>query len=954
MANQNLELALRIRTDLKNAAKQLDQFEKELDGISVAAAEADANLDKVTVPRKADSGGQLEQLEKDLENVSEAASNAGAALDKTSAVKDTGTAKQLDQIEKELLDVTDAAAKASAGIQQVTASNQKVTASNQTSATTKNTAAVKANNNAMRDGAISAGQYKQAMRQLPAQITDITTSLASGMPVWLVAIQQGGQIKDSFGGTREAAKALASTIKPIPLLLGSLAAATATVVLAHEQGAAESRRYTEALTLSGNAAGTNSDQLAEMAKRLDGVVGTRRAASAALTEIASAGKFTEAQMEQVARTALKMQDATGKAIGATVDEFTQLAADPVGAIEKLSEKYNHLDAAVYSNIAALQAQGREMEAVQLAFDTHANELESRADELAENIGLLERGWKLVKEAASESWDAMLDVGREDTLEDELDQVNERIQRQQEILRGRRRGETSTSLSELKAERTRLQLRIQFRDAISAEQAERGKLNKEAIAAMKEVDRLAASNLTSEEKRVAAIKEYQKQLDKIRQANPNDARLNDDTIANNIAGINARYADKKSTDRESKSLESFVAQLERQAEVLGKSASETRAYNIAEKGLSGELLARAQAANAAITAQEKLNQATADAKQLATIENRLLSLQGRTAEARSNDLENQYADLLLSLQARSDTAGIELVNSLINVEKAQAQLDELQAQVARVLSEQNRQEQTIRAQQESGLITELSAREQLLQLHRDTAEQVDRLIPQMEALAEASGNPDAIERVRQLKAEVEQLDSVTNEYGTTIKDALEDSLTEGFQDLASGAASLGDVLKDVIASIADALAQMAAQKASAQAATAAMTVLGYADGGYTGAGTKYQVKGVVHAGEYVQPAEVMREPGAMAFMENFRREGMRSLERFRGYAEGGPVGLSAVNYNSPAQALAASMPEMTVRQRLLPVLDKDLISDALRGPEGEQLIELHIKRNPGKFRQMLGG
>ena len=38
-----------------------------------------------------------------------------------------------------------------------------------------------------------------AMRQLPAQITDVVTSLASGMPVWLVAIQQGGQIKDMYG-----------------------------------------------------------------------------------------------------------------------------------------------------------------------------------------------------------------------------------------------------------------------------------------------------------------------------------------------------------------------------------------------------------------------------------------------------------------------------------------------------------------------------------------------------------------------------------------------------------------------------------------------------------------------------------------------------------------------------------------------------------------------------------
>lgn len=47
---------------------------------------------------------------------------------------------------------------------------------------------------------LSASQYNNAMRMLPAQITDVVSSLASGMPVWMVAIQQGGQIKDSFGG----------------------------------------------------------------------------------------------------------------------------------------------------------------------------------------------------------------------------------------------------------------------------------------------------------------------------------------------------------------------------------------------------------------------------------------------------------------------------------------------------------------------------------------------------------------------------------------------------------------------------------------------------------------------------------------------------------------------------------------------------------------------------------
>ena len=47
---------------------------------------------------------------------------------------------------------------------------------------------------------MSAKQTRQAMRLLPAQITDVVTSLAGGMPLYLIAIQQGGQLRDSFGG----------------------------------------------------------------------------------------------------------------------------------------------------------------------------------------------------------------------------------------------------------------------------------------------------------------------------------------------------------------------------------------------------------------------------------------------------------------------------------------------------------------------------------------------------------------------------------------------------------------------------------------------------------------------------------------------------------------------------------------------------------------------------------
>lgn len=68
---------------------------------------------------------------------------------------------------------------------------------------------------AMKYGSISAGQYAQAMKYLPMQMTDVVTSLASGMPLWMVAIQQGGQIADSFGGLGNIFEIIASKFRDV-------------------------------------------------------------------------------------------------------------------------------------------------------------------------------------------------------------------------------------------------------------------------------------------------------------------------------------------------------------------------------------------------------------------------------------------------------------------------------------------------------------------------------------------------------------------------------------------------------------------------------------------------------------------------------------------------------------------------------------------------------------------
>ncbi len=63
-------------------------------------------------------------------------------------------------------------------------------------------------------GQTSARQISAATRQLPAQFTDIATSLAGGR--FMVLLQQGGQIKDSFGGIVGRRTRIVGAINPPP------------------------------------------------------------------------------------------------------------------------------------------------------------------------------------------------------------------------------------------------------------------------------------------------------------------------------------------------------------------------------------------------------------------------------------------------------------------------------------------------------------------------------------------------------------------------------------------------------------------------------------------------------------------------------------------------------------------------------------------------------------------
>ena len=426
---------------------------------------------------------------------------------------------------------------------------------------------------AANDGANrSAKQLQQATNGLPAQFTDIAVSLQGGQNPLTVFLQQGGQLKDMFGGIGPAAKALSGYVLGLINPMSIAAAGITAVGGAYYQGSEEADKFREAIASTGNPMGLSVDLLSSYAANLDRVIGTQGKAAEVLAEIAGTGKIASTELSQVAIAAINMERATGKAASETVAEFAKLAKDPLDAAVKLNEQFNFLTASAYEQMAALKASGNNTEAVKIVFDAYADAINSRSNEIVSQLGYIERGWVGIKDAASEAWDWTKNIGRDDTLEQQLNAVGQKIQELRALGEGSE-GEAvrrKNMMDGLLAQRDAIESQLKLNRDLTAEQQKQAKLNDDSIKAQQRIAVVTEAGLTNDEKRNKAIKQYLADLEKVRAANPSSNLLSNDSTSKTLKSINEQYADKtaakeiEATQRKFESLNSMLQDEETKA------------------------------------------------------------------------------------------------------------------------------------------------------------------------------------------------------------------------------------------------------------------------------------------------------------------------------------------------------------------------------------------------------
>lgn len=691
---------------------------------------------------------------------------------------------------------------------------------------------------------ISAGQYAQAMRLLPVQLTDVAVSLASGMPLWLVAIQQGAQIKDSFGGIgpmfqaikrefkgagteltdriddiadstanmseglNNAAEAgervgrLRFLLSPLNLALVGVAATLGVMVYKAFKAAEEFKRLRESVTEATGLTGDFADKVAR--------------------NIADLSEVSGKSADEIAKAYIATKDGAHEAILKLID----IGYSYDDAVKKVNEYKNA------SNFTALN-----------------NEIADHQAKIAD----LERSW--------------------------LDVAASKLKAMGQVLIGDPQGQYAGK----KQTRRGAGVDVMLENAVNFQK----ELNKAVIIGNKEIAEsakfaeeqyYATNRIANAQRELNELVKHQKRL--AGSTNEEAKKFANEAVAAKKKEIEElqRLEEKRVKPKTQKSsggvVRSVEEQLDKELYVL-----QAQLRTLQEHRTVNDVISRQRQSLWSIEKQIEILQEASTKRQLTAGEKKLLSEHQSVME-----LAKQKAELgdQILIQERKNKLEQNSVKFIQETTSAIAALEEKQ----------------------KGLTDEEIRRLEVIQKIKDDYqaqgggkgdEQLQQMVAaqqkyfEMQNALQLNWLAGVKSALGQYKEEAFDVYGSINDIASSALNGLSDQMTEF---LTTGKASFKDFANSIISMIVKMIAKMVVFNSisgmfgGSTFSFAGMFGKGFAAGGYTGDGGKYDPAGIVHKGEFVFTKEATQRIGA------------KNLYRLmRGYANGGAVGASA--YSSPS-------------------------------------------------------
>lgn len=765
---------------------------------------------------------------------------------------------------------------------------------------------------------MSVGQYKAAMRMLPMQFTDVATQLAGGQNPWLILLQQGGQVKDSFGGLIPMFRGLAGAVSLPAVGITSLVAATGALAYAWYQGDSTLSAFNKTLVLSGNQSGLTVERMLALSRAGQAAGLTFNQAGESLAALVSAGVRGGEQFDAINQSVARFASASGVEVDKVAEAFGKLTTDPTSGLMVMARQFRNVTAEQIAYVAQLQRSGDEAGALQAANEAATKGFDDQTRRLKENMGMLETWADKTGKAFKSMWDAILDIGRPDTAQEMLIKAETAFKKADDIWNLRKDDYFVNDEARARywddREKARLALEAARKKAEQQSQQDKN--------AQQQSD-TEASRLKYTGEAQKAYERLQTPLEKYtaRQAELNKA-LRDGKILQ--ADYNTLMAsakkDYESTQKKTKSSGVRVSAGERQEDRAHAAllALETELRTLEKHSGANEKISRQRRDLWKAESQYAVLKEAATKRQLSGQEKSLLAHEKETLE-----YKRQLAELGDKVEY-------------------QKRLNELAQQAARFEEQQSAKQAAISAKAR-GLTDRQAQRESEAQRLRDVyGDNPQALARVTGALKQTWADEDMLrgdwlaglksgwgEWAESATDSFSQVKSVATQTFDGIAQNMAAMLTGSEQNWRGFTRSVLSMMTEIllkqamvgiVGRIGSAIGGAFGGGASASTGTAIQAAAAnfhFATGGFTGTGGKYEPAGIVHRGEFVFTKEATS------------RIGVGNLYRLmRGYAEGGYVG----GAGSPAQMRRAEGINFNQNNHVV------IQNDGINGQAGPQLMK----------------
>ncbi|MCX8581452.1 phage tail length tape measure family protein [Gilliamella sp. B3482] len=579
----------------------------------------------------------------------------------------------------------------------------------------------------------------------------------------------------------------------------------------------EQERFNKSLISTGNYAGTTAGGLDSMSQRIGKINHNYHETRAVIAELTATGQLSAESIENIAKASAYMSAVTGKSAEETIQKFNGIQDSVTSWSTEANKQYHFLDLATYQHIAALEEQGKTEAAIALATGKYANEMEVSANKMKDQLNWLESAWRSFRNGITDLGEGLktelkFSFGLAN-LDDEIGKLEKAKNRGFFTIYGGSvpwNDSSEKELQNLYAERNKL-------NAEAQKKRDENIINEKAIAAQKKLDELHKQNATDAEKQAKAVDELRKKY----AALWSDEKGRKDLQAQGVTSKDGKSFSGGQYDKDVKNItDKDILEYNKGVERSLKLTTELQRvmYEInngkyknasqAEKDRAIELAKQVDAKNAA-KHNKKTDFSLSNDKNNLALQQQLNELLLGT-KASDDTVEQWYNNLLAQFKKTGNKEGIDLIDQILPLKKAEANLNEITTKIQQAQSRQSTKEQSIQAQVTSGLITQVEAQSQLVDLHKQTAQELTEYLPTLHAMTELPGQAgeNAQKALATLQLQIAELNKTTDALTNAFKNGLQSGIQGSLDSLAKGTFELKDALQNLAQSILSSMAQVA--------------------------------------------------------------------------------------------------------------------------------------------------